>query len=700
MSSPNLRLRTDLRFTPQASHKKWRCVIEDPVQNRYFRLGRAEYLIASLLDGTRSLPEVAIELRTIPEGAAITDSLLQSVTRWLVANGLAHPIEDTNLDAKHRQKESTLFGPIGDPFSFRIPIVPGESLERFTKKLSWLYSIPIAILSVVAMFAAMIVFISHPKEFSDLSTKLFVPDSVFWWLGAWLFLKTIHEMAHALACVVNGGTLRNAGLAFFYLAPVPYIDTTDMWRLPHRSARIVCAAAGVFAELTVSSLAILIFFATDHSVVQYCCFTVATLGTFTTLAFNANPLTRFDGYYVASDCLDRPTLWNDGQVAAKQILSWMTFGITPRLNTSLIAFATYGFCCAVYRWLIMLGLAWGTWSAWQGAGLFMIAIASYLWFVAPAIKRWGKGPISIRSHFANWPLRRCILAGATYGTVTLAFVAIPSPFQPMAPGVCRYAEQIVVRAVAEGIVKSIQARDGEDVRAEQPLLELENSKLELSLAKMRVDLELAEERSRGQRAALKLPELQAEQGKIESLRKQVADLQTQVEGLTPLAPNRGRFVSRNFEHQVGRFIKSGDSIGMIVLPDRLEIQCSISQLDVPIYRSQIDQPVWIRSESGRKYKGILKEVKPRYEETLEQPSLAAKYGGPLAVRFSSREDSKEPLKAIKPRNQAVVEPDERACRELRPGEICTIELVSDRASIFGLISRTFWSRIESLFPNS
>ena len=85
---PKFRLHGQLRFIPQRSASRWKCVVEDPVHKRYVRLGRREYLIASAFNGQRDLNEILSLLqRTTPE-LSWTVADIEKVLRWLIHTGL------------------------------------------------------------------------------------------------------------------------------------------------------------------------------------------------------------------------------------------------------------------------------------------------------------------------------------------------------------------------------------------------------------------------------------------------------------------------------------------------------------------------------------------------------------------------------------------------------------------------------------
>ena len=68
--------------------------------------------------------------------------------------------------------------------------------------------------------------------------------------------------------------------------------------LPRRWQRILISAAGMLAELTLASVATLIWAFTLDGPIRDICVTVMLVCSVTTILFNGNPLLRYDGYYM------------------------------------------------------------------------------------------------------------------------------------------------------------------------------------------------------------------------------------------------------------------------------------------------------------------------------------------------------------------------------------------------------------------
>jgi putative peptide zinc metalloprotease protein len=76
--------------------------------------------------------------------------------------------------------------------------------------------------------------------------------------------------------------------------------------------------------------------------------------TITTVIFNANPLMRFDGYYMMSDFLEIPNLRQKSEKLLREAFSWYCLGIESRPDpfmpeTGRAWFVTYAIAAWWYR---------------------------------------------------------------------------------------------------------------------------------------------------------------------------------------------------------------------------------------------------------------------------------------------------------------------------------------------------------------
>jgi putative peptide zinc metalloprotease protein len=703
-------LKAGLRFVPQRSEDPWYCVLEDTTTNRYFRLGRCEYLIASCLQRTSSLAEIVELLSSSNPELELHSTEVELTLRWLIGAGLVTSSNTTIPDSSLQTNPSAPASPTKwiDPFMMRFSMLSGDKLQQWLRPWLFLVSVPAIVLAAFLIVVGGITFACNYAEMVGLTSKLFVPAAAGWWIVAWLIMKVFHEAGHALVCMAHGGQLRSAGLGVFYLAPVPYVDTTDMWRLRSRKARAFCATGGIWFEMTVAAIAILVCQVIENPTIQYFCISLATMGTFTTLAFNANPLSRFDGYFILSDVLNRPNLWTEAQQAFRSAyLDGWKSASNSKVTIQSFPLVVYGGLSLAYRYVMIIAIGWGAWLTYRGIGLGLIALAVYLWFVAPWLKarqlRLLQEALSPnpKESIPFWKSKSHLKAGGLVGLggaclVLLSF--LPSPWQPAAPGYVVFEEPIVLRSQTEGIVGKIFFTHDAVVEEGDSILEIENPTLKLQVEQLRYAAEISEEHCRVLRAQDRIAEYQSEQARLASTQAQLKQSEAKLAELTIRAPKSGRLIARQLSRLEGQFIKPGQPIATIAASSSIEIYCSLAQDDVELYRRQIGKNMKVSFVGRDKMDATLTEVVPRATEVLENPSLAARYGGPIGVQLTSSNDSKSPLKTLRPRFHAKVAVDPTIVQDLSLGEICNVHPASESFTLANVLGRWKNGLIQWLFP--
>ena len=185
------------------------------------------------------------------------------------------------------------------------------------------------------------------------------PANLVWMLACLAGVKVLHELGHALTCHHFGCRCHEIGVLFLVFAPCLYCDITDSWTLPDKRQRMAISAAGIFVELVLASIATLLWWATADGLFHALCLNVMFLCSINTVLLNGNPLLRYDGYYVLSDWLEIPNLWQRSRSVLTERLARLFLGESraqtiPEDRPFLLA--SYGVASIVYRWIVVLAI--------------------------------------------------------------------------------------------------------------------------------------------------------------------------------------------------------------------------------------------------------------------------------------------------------------------------------------------------------
>ncbi len=679
------RLHANLQFTIHGQGNDLWYAVKTP-DNRYLRMGRTEYLIASAFDAKRSAQDVAETIHQIDPGLNVSKDKVTGVAVWLAKSGMISSPTDHAVYAKPKYQTGL------NPIYTKIPIFSGPTLARVG---SWFVPLvnsrTFCLVVALWLFAAISVFANWDR-FVAVSGKLFVHDSYVWWGIAWLVLKSAHELGHAVMAVKVGSQIRSGGISLIFLAPVPYVDLSDLWTIPNRLHRILCCSGGMLFELVLAAIAALVALSTEQPSLQYFCCAIATMGTVTTLAFNASPLIRFDGYYIFSDLINYPNLYTEAQNAAKQFVSKCLKPWQPAQHRMTFGLVMYGLACYQYRIVMMLSLAIGTVLALQGLGVALVAWGAYATLVGPQWKarvarlQSGQKPAAALSPPSS-SFKGRIWGWALAALLVVMALGVPSPIQPSTPGYIALREPQVIRNESEGFLICVEIAEQSLIEKGQLIAVLANPELQLQRAVKCLEVEVERETIQLKRAQGNLAELQAREAKLQSLELQLAQLDTRVSGLEIRSPASGQLVQNEMHRSLGLFIKPGQALGIVIQPGAYEIMASACQHDIQRIRNHVGGNVDAIVDGAGRISGVLEKVEPRASDRLQSPLLAASYGGPIPVELKKDSHGEEELKLNQPRFDIRVRLSPDAGGQVAPGQLVWLRMPGQSSSLYGACCR-------------
>ena len=334
-SAPSLCWRPDLQVT-HTSDADGPCVhVEDLRSGQFFRIGAAEFELLSRFDGQRPWPEVVRDANQSLGRQAFNEAEVQSILQWAMQRRLL--TTDVTGDSVTQAVEHRDIAPRSkwNPLFIRVPFGrPDKLVERLLPWTGWLFGPAASVVWLILVGLAVNEVVANWDRFRAAGVEVFVPTN---WLSlglAWLFLKVLHETAHALVCKRHGGEVRDVGVALILFAPVAFVDVTSCWRFASRWPRIHTALAGIYVEIACAALAVLMAGQTTSLETRSFLDNVAVMASLTTLLFNINPLSRFDGYYVLADLCRVHNLYARGRLAARQFLRRWFVGSSSHSQTT------------------------------------------------------------------------------------------------------------------------------------------------------------------------------------------------------------------------------------------------------------------------------------------------------------------------------------------------------------------------------
>lgn len=701
-----IRVRPDLKARRQRYQGRVYWVVKDPVALQYFRFEEEEFAILQMLDGQSSLEEIAEQFEKEFPPQTIRVEELQNFIGMLHRSGLV--ISDAvgqGVQLKKRRDERTrkeLIGKFSNILSIRFKgFDPEWILNAMYPWVRWFFTPTATLFFLMFALSALTLVI---VQFDVFQSKLPSFQSFFSaqnWLviaGVLGVTKVIHEFGHGLSCKHFGGECHEIGVMFLVLTPCLYCNVSDSWMLPNRFHRAAIGAAGMYFEIVIASFATYIWWFSEPGPLNYVCLNIMFVSSVSTILFNANPLLRYDGYYILSDLMEVPNLRQKATSILSRKLAWWCLGLEepedqflPKRNQAL--FALYTVASFVYRWVVLLSILYFLNKIFEPYGLKvlgqMIALASiYGIIVMPLTKVYKFFRVPGRWNKVK-KLRMFTSLLLLAGLISCAFW-IPFPSSVMTNFELLPLNATSVYVEVDGKLEEILVKPGEEVQKGQTLARMSNIDLEYEIQTLRGDIETNREELNSMRrlrhyddaAHMEMEIIEERLAGLEDRLKQKLRDAKRLEITAPVSgtiippPNRKQ---RPFEMEVELASWTGtpldqENLGTTLTaegeqnlfcqignPDQWDAILVIGQRDLDLIRE--GQEVRLMFEESA-YHVFISKVEYVATDELEMlsPRLASTSGGPIPAQ--AQEDGT--VKPLTTSYQAVVQIDD-TLGMFRPG---------------------------------
>lgn len=111
----------------------------------------------------------------------------------------------------------------------------------------------------------------------------------------------IHELAHAYTTKACGYKVRNFGIGWFWIGPIAFCDTSDMW-LGSRRQRLAVDLAGIYIDIILGGLAAILALVVHNEFLKLFFWLIA-LFNYISIFTSLSPIIELDGYYALMDVL-------------------------------------------------------------------------------------------------------------------------------------------------------------------------------------------------------------------------------------------------------------------------------------------------------------------------------------------------------------------------------------------------------------
>jgi putative peptide zinc metalloprotease protein len=615
-------------------------VVQDPASGRFNRFAPATYQLLGLMDGRRSMDEVwQAAVEQLGDDTPSQEEVIRLLSQLHAADLLhceANPDSAELFErfARHdRQRRASKWK---SPFSIRFPLWdPDRFLTRtigFIRPLfGWFGATAYC---VTVAFGIALAALHWPELTENLADRVLAAHNL---LLLWLcfpLIKLAHELGHGYATKLGGGEVHDMGLILLVFTPVPYVEASAASGFRSKWRRALVGAAGMLVETFIAALAMFVWVAAEPGVLRAVAFNIMLIAGVSTLVFNANPLLRFDGYYILSDLVEIPNLAQRAnrywRYLAERYLFRMPEAERPQLAPGEMGWlAFYAPAAFVYRMLVLVAIVFYIAAEW-----FFIGVALAIWGVVTMfVLPFGKFVAYLLALPRRGRARKRALtvSAATLLILLVLLIAMPAPSRVITEGVVWLPEEANVRAGADGFIHTVHASPGSEVKAGMLLVESHDPLILAQLAVAEARVAELEARLDQQRFAERV---QAEITRQELARELAARDRTleRVEQLTARSAVAGKFVLARADDLPGRFLRKGELIGYVTQEGRGIVRAVVSQDDVDLVRSRLARAdVRLAERIAEVYPApVVREV-PAARDELPSSALSSQGGGALAA---------------------------------------------------------------------
>lgn len=549
--------------------------------------------------------------------------------------------EERLLERAIQKKKKPFAARVSELLFLRVPLFdPEPFLKRITPLIHISYNpIAVGLVMLLVLWAGYEFVLSADRAFSQSETILQIGNLLPLYI-AMFATHVAHELSHAALCKYYGGHVRTVGVMLLMFTPLPYADVSSSWAFRNKWHRAAVGAAGMYSDLIFCSLATIVWAYSPPGPLNEVAMNLMFVTAVYTVVFNANPLMRFDGYYILCDLVAIPNLH---QTAKSQVSELFKTKILGEAATKLhkvsrrrkLFLSVFFVTSNAYRILIMIGIVKFVADQYFGLGLAAAAAMGYSTFIAPVAKF--LKPLGEPSFMAKHR-KKVALAGSVFALLVGFIIFVPLPFSRVMDGVVESKEKTRIFLPLNGVLDEVRLKNGDWVDEGQTIVKLTNSELELELqgimAKMRgAAAQMSQSLSQG---GATYAALEKEYQTMQSTREH---LEGELSKLVIHAPHDGIWISPEMSAYNGQWLSRGTEVGLVMLPKEFEFRAILEQKDA----SEI--AAMAASDASVKLEGLRAEtlaiphldVIPFSQKDLPSVAVSPLAGGDVAMDLQSKD---------------------------------------------------------------
>lgn len=637
MTWPTLREELDLLEGPTQpnAHPSW--IIHDPVRHQFHRIDWQGFEILSRWDLQDADAIVASVNRDTPLniGADDVKQVLKFVEDQELINQPDAEASTKMADRVKARQSSWWKWLIHHYLFFRVPLFrPDAWLERWSTVGNFFFSKLFGVITLFVLLSGLFHVSRQWDHFKSALVDTFSLQGLAAYGVALIAVKILHELGHGFVAKKHGCRVPAMGVAFLVMFPMAYTDTNEAWLVRDRWKRFEISSAGIKTELIVASWATFLWAMLPDGAFRSAVFFLAAVSWLISVALNASPFMRFDGYFILSDMLDFPNLHGRSFALARWKMREWLFDLKeaapeifePWKEKALVAFA---FATWLYRLVLFVGIAlliYFMFTKMLGILLFIIEI---YWFILSPV----------RSELLQWwerreRIRQSVRAKrvGSFALIFLVLFILPLPTRIVTSGIFQPGEVWPVVAPGPSKLVSLNVKDGVLVKQGHSILTLEppdvlTDVLVTGARLQRLDWQA---QTASQTEAVSAP-LALSNSQFKGAAAEADRARQNLDRYQPKAPFTGVYRHSNPDTLPGQWVAKNEAIGVIIGPDPWKIEAWVDEHE----RKRLsigDAATFYAAPFSRPINAYIVDIDEDASRELPDGMLAAPYGGPILVR--------------------------------------------------------------------
>lgn len=633
-------LREDLTLYPGpiSSNGSPTWTLHDPARNQYFAIDWITFEVISRLNlGSHEAILEAIAKETT---LSLDEASIKNVMTFLDENELIQRHDDVEnylIRQRRHEKEKSWFQSLLHGYLFfRVPLLkPDAWLGKITPYFNFIFSHAFLKLTLIIFFVGLLGVYQQWDTFRATLIDTFSLSGLIHYGGALIGIKVIHELGHAVVAKHHGCRVPTMGLAFLVMWPVAYTDVTESWKLNSHRKRLQIAGAGIATEMVLAAWALLCWVIFPEHEIRSIFFFLATTSIAATLAVNASPFMRFDGYFLLCDFLGMPNLHHRSFAFARWWIRKNLLRIDLAAPESLSKhrqnfMISFAIVTMLYRLVVFTGIAILVYHYFfKVLGLILFGIEIWFFVMKPIWTElifWKKHLKENSNMNETPPLYRWIFW-------ILIILFVPYDFTVNSQGILKAEKSFSVITFASSQVISMPPSLGTKIEEGKPLMELQSLELEqkINISKNRLFMLHKQLNAAGfDKETLEQRSVLMEQ--LKTVQEELNGLDKEKDRLKPIAPFSGEIVEVDPDLFLNEWLSKNTHVISMIDPKRWVVDCYITEADLK--RIDLKNIGWFEPDAPglSSYKLSVISIDRDASKILNEGSLASSNGGDILVR--------------------------------------------------------------------